>query len=219
MKARKYIICVITSFFITLSSQAQSQLVADLADAVVDITGSFMDNPHHHANTVKIYDHIVKLKSVLDELHSQVPFEAKKDFYTILNMKKIQKSLEHITSGIVGHSPASVSATDFEELNPMFDAFGWKREIIYSTTDITLYKYSKDDFWMVFAKNTRPKKDGDDYNAVSYECYAWDSRSKKDVYFMGRIVFGGNYQFVNCNDDEIKSKEITKVTSKRGNTF
>jgi hypothetical protein len=91
--------------------------------------------------------------------------------------------------------------------------------VLSSTPDIILYEYQKDGFKMVLAKNVRPKLNGGDYNAVSYQCYAKSRYSKKDEMFTGRVVFGGNYQFVNCGDDTVPYVKITKVTSKRGTNF
>ena len=91
--------------------------------------------------------------------------------------------------------------------------------MLSSTPDIILYEYQKDGFKMVLAKNVRPKLNGGDYNAVSYQCYAKSRYSKKDEMFTGRVVFGGNYQFVNSGDDTVPYVKITKVTSKRGTNF
>ncbi len=201
------------------ASWGQSQLVSDLTNAVGDIAGSFLDNPYNHSNTNIVHDKTVRLKGILDELYRQVPREAQQDYYAILNMQKLQRCLEHITAGILERSPASVSASDMEEFNSLFYSFGWKKEIIKYTEDIVLYEYSKDAFKMVLAENTRPKKKDGDYNSVSYQCYEWSPRQKKHSAFMGRVLFGGNYQFVLCRDNVVKYRKITKVTSKRGSSF
>ena len=87
------------------------------------------------------------------------------------------------------------------------------------TEDIVFYEYSKDNFRMVLAKNIRPKKDGGDYNANSFSCYTWQPVYKEHYAFTSRVVFGGNYQFVEYGDDETKYKKISKVSSKRGTNF
>jgi len=198
---------------------AQSRLVTDLTNAVGDLVGSFLNNPYNHSNTQKVYDYTVKLKGVLDDLYRQVPIEAQQDYNSIVKLKRLQRCLEHITAGILGRSPASVSASDMEDFNSLFYSFGWKREIIKYTDDIVLYEYSKDAFKMVLAKNTLPKKEYGDYNPVAYQCYEWSPIQKKHSAFMGRVLFGGNYQFVLCGDNVVKYKKITKVSSKRGTNF
>ena len=205
----------LTSF---LGINAQSQIVSQLSDAVTDLTGSFMDNPYHHSNTVKIYENTTKFNSLIKEMLEQAPFGST-DYYQLKNMQKILKGLEHITAGVNDRYPASVDAEDFEALNSIFNAFGWTWSVLSSTPDIILYEYQKDGFKMVLAKNVRPKLNGGDYNAVSYQCYAKSRYSKKDEMFTGRVVFGGNYQFVNCGDDTVSYVKITKVTSKRGTNF
>ncbi len=216
---KRIINIVIICFLAFQASWAQSQLVSDLTNAVVDMAGSFLDNPYNHSNTKIVYENTIRLKGVLDELYRQVPREAYQDYYAILNMQKLQRSLEHITAGILERSPASVSASDIEEFNSLLYSFGWKKEIIKYTEDIVLYEYSKDAFKMVLAENTRPKKKDGDYNSVSYQCYEWSSRLKKHLAFTGRVLFGGNYQFVLCGDNVVKYTKITKVTSKRGSSF
>lgn len=205
----------LTSF---LGINAQSQIVSQLSDAVTDLTGSFMDNPYHHSNTVKIYENTTKFNSLIKEMLEQAPFGST-DYYQLKNMQKILKGLEHITAGVNDRYPVSVDAEDFEALNSIFNAFGWTWSVLSSTPDIILYEYQKDGFKMVLAKNVRPKLNGGDYNAVSYQCYAKSRYSKKDEMFTGRVVFGGNYQFVNCGDDTVPYVKITKVTSKRGTNF
>ena len=52
---KKYIFILISLIVISLPIKAQSSDVQRLSDAVTQIVGSFMDNPYHHDNTIKIY--------------------------------------------------------------------------------------------------------------------------------------------------------------------
>ena len=61
----------LTSF---LGINAQSQIVSQLSDAVTDLTGSFLDNPYHHSNTIKIYDLTQDFKKTTDEVYSEALF-------------------------------------------------------------------------------------------------------------------------------------------------
>ena len=198
-----------------LGMNAQSQIVSQLSEAVIDLTGSFMDNPNHHDNTVKIFEHTRNFQSVIREMLVQAPYGST-DYYQLQNMQKLMNGLEHITAGIINRHPASVDANDFEALNAIFNGFGWTWSVLNSTPDIILYEYQKDNFRMVVARNIRPKLNGGDYNAVSYQCYEKSRYTKKDEMIMGRVVFGGNYQFVICGDDTVPYVKITKLTSKRG---
>ena len=213
------ILVLITFIFLPIQTVfSQSQIVQELSEAVTDLTGSFMDNPNHHDNTLKIYEHSQKFNEVVEEMLDQAPYGSR-DYYALKNMQKILKSLEHVSAGISEKYPASVDGSDFEFFSTLFDSFGWSKVILHSTSDIILYEYSKGNFRLVMAYNIRPKLNRGDYNEVSYQCYARSRYTKKDEMFFGRVLFGGNYQFVVCGDDTIPYIKITKVTSKRGSNF
>ena len=208
----------------TLSSfmkgDAQSKVVTDMTNALTELVGSFLDNPYHHSNTVKVNDLTQQFKSTIDEMYRQVPREAEADFYAIINMKKIVKCLDFITANISGYSRGGYDAAEWEAtFNQIMPSFGWTWKFIHSTEDIIFFEYSKDSFKMVLAKNILPKKDYGDYNAVAFACDSWDPRLKRVTSGTRRIVFGGNYQFVTFGDDENKYDKITKVASKRGTSF
>lgn len=215
---KRLILLSFIAFTSFLGINAQSQIVSQLSNAVTDLTGSFMDNPYHHSNTIKIYEHTTKFNSLIKEMLEQAPYGST-DYYQLKNMQKILKGLEHITAGVNDKYPDSVDAEDFEALNSIFNAFGWTWSVLSSTSDIILYEYQKEGFKMVLARNVRPKLNGGDYNAVSYRCYANSRYTNKDEMFTGRVLFGGNYQFVKCGDDTVPYVKITKVTSKRGMNF
>jgi hypothetical protein len=215
-------ICIFLAFvlFSFMNANAQSQVVRDMTNALTELTGSFLDNPYHHSNTVKVNDLTQQFKSTIDEMYRQVPREAEADFYAILNMKKIIKSLDFITANISGYSRGGYDAADWEAtFNAIMPSFGWTWKVIHSTEDIIFFEYSKDNFKMVLAKNILPKKDYGDYNAVAFACDTWDPRLKRVTSGTRRVVFGGNYQFVTFGDDETKYNKISKVASKRGTSF
>ena len=198
----------------------QSQSVNEMANALTELTGSFLETPNHHSNTIKISNLTGQFKKILDDMYKQVPLEAETDFYMILNMRKIMKCLDYVTANIAGYSRGGIDAIEWETtFNPAMTAFGWTYEVIHSTSDIIFYEYKKDNFKMVLAKNVRPKKEGGDYNANSFSCYVWIPSTKEHHAFLKRIVFGGDYQFVEYGDDETKYKKISKVSSKRGTSF
>lgn len=199
---------------------AQSQLVNEMSNAVTELTGSFMDNPYHHSNTIKLYDLTQQFKKTADEVYSEALYsnhlQASSDLPYLRNMKGILKCLDFVVANIAGYSRGGIDAAEWEGMfHYIMPGFGWTYKVIHSTEDIVFYEYSKDNFRMVLAKNIRPKKDGGDYNANSFSCYTWQPVYKEHYAFTSRVVFGGNYQFVEYGDDEIKYKKISKVSSKR----
>lgn len=203
--------------FVIHSSHAQSQIVSEFAEAVTELTGSFLDNPYHHDNTLEIYEVSVKFKKALEEMYSNVPLEAEMDFYRIKNMRCIIKCLDFVVANIAGYSRGGINASEWENtFLPIMSGFGWTWKVLHSTSDIVFYEYTKDDFKMVLAKNIRPEKGEADYNACSFTCYTWQPVYKEHYVFSSRYVFGGNYQFVEYGDAITKYKTITRFSSKRG---
>ena len=222
---RKFILCGVVSMLISIQLlSAQSQLVNEMSNAVTELTGSFMDNPYHHSNTIKLYDLTQQFKKTADEVYSEALYsnhpQASSDLPYLRNMKGILKCLDFVVANIAGYSRGGIDAAEWEGMfHFIMPGFGWTYKVIHSTEDIVFYEYSKDNFRMVLAKNIRPKKDGGDYNANSFSCYTWQPVYKEHYAFTSRVVFGGNYQFVEYGDDETKYKKISKVSSKRGTDF
>ena len=222
---RQLLLCSVVSILISIQSlSAQSQLVNEMSNAVTELTGSFMDNPYHHSNTIKLYDLTQRFKKTTDEVYSEALCsshpQASSDLPYLRNMKGILKCLDFVVANIAGYSRGGIDATEWEGIfHYIMPGFGWTYKVIHSTEDIVFYEYTKDNFRMVMAKNIRPKKEGGDYNACGFSCYTYIPRFKEHHSFLKRIVFGGNYQFVEYGDDETRYKKISKVSSKRGNTF
>lgn len=222
---RKVLICCVVFLLVSIqSSSAQSQIINEMTNAVTDLTGSFMDNPYHHSNTIKVYNLTQQFKKTTEEIYSEALYsnhpQASSDLPYLRNMKGILTCLDFVVANIAGYSRGGIDATEWEGMSHnILPGFGWTYKVIHSTEDIVFYEYSKDSFRMVLAKNIRPKKDGGDYNADSFSCYTWQPVYKEYYAFTNRVVFGGNYQFVEYGDDETKYKKISKVSSKRGTDF
>ena len=221
---RFLLFCMFNTIYFIPSTWAQSQVVNELSNAVTELTGSFMDNPNHHSNTIKLYDLTQQFKKITDEVYSEALYsnhpQVNSDLPYLRNMKGILKCLDFIVANITGYSRGGVDATEWENIfHYILPGFGWTYKVINSTEDVVFYEYCKDNFKMVLAKNLRPKKDGGDYNACSFSCYTWQPVYKEHYAFTSRVVFGGNYQFVEYGDDETKYKKISKVSSKRGSDF
>jgi len=105
---KKYIFILISLIVISLPIKAQSSDVQRLSDAVTQIVGSFMDNPYHHDNTIKIYNLTQTFKKTIDEVYnSAIAYsiysdDAKIDLDYLRNMKAILDCLDFITANIAG---------------------------------------------------------------------------------------------------------------------
>lgn len=219
---RRLLVCCVVSLLISIQSlTAQSQMIDDMSNAVTELAGSFMDNPYHHSNTIKLYDVTRQFKETTDELFSQAIYsnhpQAKSDLPYLTNMKVILECLDFVVANIAGYSRGGIDAVKWEgTFHDIMAGFGWTYRVIHSTDDIVFYEYCKENFRMVLAKNIRPKKDGADFNANTFSCFTWHPIYKKHQEFTSRVVFGGKYQFVEYGDDEVKYEKISKVSSKRG---
>lgn len=214
---KKLMILSIYAFTSFLGINAQSQIVSQLSDAVTDLVGSFLDNPYHHSNTLRVNELTRQCKSTLDEMYRQVPSGAQTDFYLLSNMINLIEKLDFMTANIAGYSRRGVDANEWDSsFRPIMEGFGWSWKVLFVESDLVFYEYTKENFKMVLVKNNRSKINYGDYNCNSYECYTINPYNKKDEWFKRGNVHGGNYQFVICCDDEIKYKKITKVSSKRG---
>lgn len=221
---KKLLCCVIIVSLFFQAMTAQSQLISEMSNAVTELTGSFMDNPYHHSNTLKIYEITQQLKKATDEVYSEARFsnhpQASSDLSYLINMNGILRCLDFVVANIAGYSRGGINDAEWEEtFHYIMPMFGWTYKVIHSTEDVVFYEYIKDNFRMVLAKNIRPKKDGGDYNANTFSCYTWSSVYKEYYAFSSRVVFGGNYQFVEYGDDETEYMTISKVSSKRGTNF
>ena len=205
-------------------SIAQSQLINEMTNAVTELTGSFLDNPYHHSNTITVSNLTIDFKKTINETYTQASCsshpQASSDLPYLNNMKLVLDCLDFVTANIAGYVRNGIDASEWDAIfNPIMTAFGWVWKVIYSTDDVVFYEYSKDNFKMVLAKNIRPRKDYGDYNSNTFLCYTMLSDNETPYMFKGRVVFGGFYQFVEYGDDETLFTKITKVTSKRGIDF
>ena len=144
--------CGVVSFFISIQSlTAQSLVINELTNAVTEFTGSFMDNPNHHSNTIKIYDLTQKLKKTTDELYSEALYsnhpQASSDLPYLRNVKEILNCLDFIVANIAGYSRGGIDAIEWEKtFHYIMPGFGWTYKVIHSTEDIVFYEYSKENF-------------------------------------------------------------------------
>ena len=212
-----FIFCIIA----LQNVNAQSQIVSELSEAVTDLAGSFMDNPYHHANTQKIYNNSEKFKQLIDDMCRQALYsnhpQARIDLQYLENMKSIVTCINYLSACIVGYSRGGIDGTEIESFNYIMNGFGWTRTTIFeSQPDLLFHEYKKGKFRMVLVQNKRPKSSYADHNSTSYRCYTYNPYRKEHYWFTSSSVFGGNYRFVECGDDQTQYTKITKVEAKRG---
>ena len=214
---RKYLLSLILFMLTFIPGSAQMRDVEEMADAFPDLMMSFIDNPYHHANTLKIHGMIEKFDDALKELSAEsLQYGSQSDYYTVTNMQNLLRMLDFFTGNIAGYFRGSLSADDVEgTLNPIFKASGWTWRIIATTADLEFYEYANGLFKMVLVKNTRPQSNYGDYNYCSFKCYTWSPVTKENYWFVNKSVPGECYRFVEYGDDTHPYKKISKVTSER----
>ena len=127
---KNILVCCSISMLISIQSlSAQSQLVNELSDAVIEVTGSFMDNPYHHANTIKIVDLTKEFITVTDEMITNASISssslAKTDLPYLKNMERILRCLDFVVASIAGYSRKGIDATEWESIfHPAINGFG-----------------------------------------------------------------------------------------------
>ena len=82
---KKILLCTLSIVFV-ITIHAQSQPVLEMSNAVTELVGSFMDNPYHHSNTLKIYDLTIQAREVIDEMYRH---EYSKDNFKMVLAKNI----------------------------------------------------------------------------------------------------------------------------------
>ena len=150
---------ILASAFIILPYSiihAQSQMIKELQDAIHTHVGSFIDNPNHHSNTVKIYDAIQEARKLVDDLYNQALVsdhpQAKVDFPYLGRTKCVLNCLDFITANIAGYSRGGIESAEWEQyFHPLLVELGWTCEVIHSTSEIIFYEYSREQFKMVLA--------------------------------------------------------------------
>lgn len=224
MKTLKIIIMMMLCI-ITNKGYAQSAECREFTNTITDFVSSFYSNPSHHSNTVIIQSKLPGLERDLEELYSDFAYSdlytERQDAYYLKNALDLVKVTRFLTDVCAGYAGKGIEWKYVEDiLNPIVSSFGWTIDRRFLTTDkIELYKYSYGSFKIVLAKNTLPKYSWGDYNAVNYKCYHIDPYTKKQSWFIQRIVHGGNYQVVWFHDDSNRDDKITKVTSRIGNNL
>lgn len=195
-----------------------------------DNISSFLGNPLDHANTLKVFEGLRATGDAYQKIvDNTVGLLSRYDNYnvrTFLDQANrhniLVKDFDKIIGVIAGYIRDGIEASDFEVLvKPLLEQFGWTCKVLpIQCPDIVFYEYSKGEFKILFAHNTRPSADYTNYiyndNEVRY--YAYFKEYRETSMWGGAIVRGGTYRVLQYKDNTSKNyHKITKATSKRLN--
>lgn len=219
----KRILRTLTLLFILIPAKSlcQSQDVSFYQNMVIETIGSFLDNPYHHSNTVKVHQLLKSQKELGDELFRTAWNHNRNDCDYITNTTNLIRITDQLIGHISDDGPVRWSSKDMIIIDPILSAFGWSKTTLCSCEDVEVYQYTKDNFKMSIVHNTRPKSENgyyEHFNSVSFKLYDKSAYSKKIEYYYQGIVFGDHYQIVQYRDDSNTRSpyhNILKVTSNR----
>ena len=205
-----------------------------LNNITYDYVASFLEYPSNHENTLKVFRGLQDLSKFYDE-QSDKRFEllSRFDNYkTREYVNQIEKNkflidaIDEFVGCVAGYVRAGAKSQVFDQmLKPLFESFGWNCKIIpMECQDIVFFEYSKDEFKMLLAYNTRPAPGGFEadlsgkYNDNQVECYTYFKALRKTSTFCSLVVRGGKYRLVEYKDNkETTYHNLTKASSKRIN--
>lgn len=205
-----------------------------LNNITYDYVASFLEYPSNHENTLKVFRGLQDLSKFYDEQYNK-RFEilSRFDNYkTREYVNQIEKNkflidaIDEFVGCVAGYVRAGAKSQVFDQmLKPLFESFGWNCKIIpMECQDIVFFEYSKDEFKMLLAYNTRPAPGGFEadlsgkYNDNQVECYTYFKALRKTSTFCSLVVRGGKYRLVEYKDNkETTYHNLTKAISKRIN--
>lgn len=217
---KRFALIFIALLFINaLNIHSQSFQTKQYCELVTNTLGSFLDNPFHHDNTVKVKALLDQQKKVGEEMRDAAwNYNQHGDIPYYNNSLKLIKTfcifIDVIERG--GYGSPSVDNTDMVDIvDPILKSFGWEKSLLCFCQYIEIYQYKKDNFKMTMVKNTRPY---DWTGFVSYKIYHIDPFSKKMKPIMTHLTSDGTCQFLNYKDDSSKFvyHAIKKVESRIG---
>lgn len=205
-----------------------------LNNITYDYVASFLRYPSNHENTIKVFNGLQDLSKIYDdqyekrfELLSRFDnYKTRKYVDLIEKNKHLIDAIDEIVGCAAGYVRSGIESAVFDQmLKPLFDSFGWTCKIIpVECQDIVFFEYSKDDYKMLLAYNTRPKENNFEanmrgkYNDNQVECYTYYKAYRETNRFMSLVVRGGKYRLVEYKDNkETKYHNLTKAYSTRIN--
>ena len=215
-----FIVIMLFTTLLTPCINAQTPQTRQYCDLVTNTLGSFLDNPFHHQNTLKVKALLDQQKKVGEEMrdaawnynqHGDIPYYNN----SLKLIKTFSVFIDNIAGG--GYGSPSVDNTDMVDIvDPILKSFGWEKKLLCSCQYIEIYQYKKDSFKMTMVKNTLPY---DWTKFVSYKMYHIDPFTKKMSPIYTHLLSDGTCQLINYKDDDNKYTiyfAIKKVESRRG---
>lgn len=222
---RKEILSFIMFLFISSTTnniRAQSAQAEIFSNIVIETIGSFLDNPFHHSNTIKI-EKLLKEQEKANEKLCDYAWKQQEDYRyyrnTLRMIKVFYKFVDYVTNN---YSIVSWDSEDMEQIvDPILKSFDWEKTLLCSCQYIEVYKYQKENFKMTVVHNTLPSqgKYASYFSFVSYKLYHINPLTNKLSTFMTHICADGEYQVIQYKDDTNTNRgyrSVKKVESRRG---
>lgn len=238
---RRYLFAIILQFFGSTLLRAQDMFdqslesLEELNNLTYDYIASFLEHPDNHENTLRVFHKLQTVGEFYKEQYDR-RFEllSKYDNYKtrqyiaqIEKAKLLVDGIDEFVGNIAGYIRAGVESSTFDYLlKPLFEQLGWECKILpVQCQDIVFFEYSKGEFKMMLAYNTRPAPDNmqfinvtGKYNDNEVSCYTYFKEFHETTIFAGYVVRGGKYRLIQYKDNQKKDyHNLTKATSKRIN--
>lgn len=235
---KKYLFAIILQLFGCIQLKAQDMFdqslknLEEVNNMTYDYVGSFLKNPENHENTLRVFRSLQTISKFYNEQYA-IRFEllSKFDNYKtrqyvdqIEKVKLLVDAIDNFIGDIAGYVRAGVESPTFDYiLKPLFEQFGWEcKTLPIQCQDIIFFEYSKGNFKMLLAYNTRPMPDKQDltgkYNDTEVSCYTYFKEFRETNVFSKYVVRGGKYRLIQYKDSKNTNyHSLTKATSKRLN--
>ena len=191
---------------------------------LLDATGSFLEFPSDHSNTLIVFERLKKLNNIYRGLQSNKyevlekwdNYKTRLFYNTVDKWQAITDTFEELLRTIVGYTSSGIEGAEMEILlEPLLVGSGWEKKMLnISCADAYFVEYSYGSFRMMFIKSILP---ANDYNNQIYNnievTFTYDGQYGGG----GCYIVGGNkYRMIQFKDDENHSyNKILKANSVR----
>lgn len=217
-------ICLPTSLFSQDMFDESLATLEKFNNIFVDETGSFLDDPYNHNNTLRVFEKMKEFNEIYKELQSKKyevlsqwdNFKTRKYYDSVDKMQAIAEAFEELLRPIAGYAGRGIEGPVMEILlEPLFESMGWKRKMINVVCDDAYFcEYERGNFKMMFVKNTRSKSDYSRgiNNTIIVDFTYENAYGAGGTYY----VAGGVYRMIQLKDsDNLTYKKLLKASSKK----
>lgn len=208
--------------------QIENQFASEIelmVNAISECIMSFVDNPYHHSNTVKINELMQECRKTMKDYQNKywdLKISNTDLLYTIKNSLEYIDLVETLTGNIAQGRYVSLDATSFDNIfKPILVASGWTYKVISSDNYAIALEFANGKFKMLLLKNILPRDTKEIYepgytgNMIDYELYEYNAIMKKNMAYFGSSLMGNKYALIQYVDDEQKKQyyKTTKINS------